>query len=76
MGRGFDSATAPRQAGTVKRVVPDRGFGFLSANQDGAEYFFHRSACDQFDAMCVGTAVTFTPGNGPKGPRAESVAIA
>ncbi|HYM84671.1 MAG TPA: cold shock domain-containing protein [Candidatus Dormibacteraeota bacterium] len=29
--------------GTIKKVVADRGFGFIAA-EDGKEYFFHRSA--------------------------------
>jgi len=29
-------------AGTVKKVVSDRGFGFITA-EDGKEYFFHRN---------------------------------
>lgn len=28
--------------GTVKKVVPERGFGFITAD-DGKDYFFHRS---------------------------------
>ena len=30
--------------GTVKRLVSDKGFGFVAA-EDGSEYFFHQSAC-------------------------------
>ena len=30
--------------GTIKRLVSDKGFGFIAAS-DGNEYFFHRSAC-------------------------------
>jgi CspA family cold shock protein len=30
--------------GTVKRLVSDKGFGFVAA-EDGNEYFFHQSAC-------------------------------
>jgi cold shock CspA family protein len=30
--------------GTIKRLVSDKGFGFVAA-QDGNEYFFHQSAC-------------------------------
>ena len=32
--------------GTIKRLVSDKGFGFILAG-DGAEYFFHSSACQQ-----------------------------
>jgi cold shock CspA family protein len=59
--------------GTVVRLLPDKGFGFL-AGPDGTEYFFHRSAAPlDFDALSVGCLVTFVPTEGPKGPRAERV---
>ena len=29
--------------GTIKRMVSDKGFGFVAA-EDGNEYFFHQSA--------------------------------
>jgi len=60
--------------GTIKRLVSDKGFGFVAAG-DGNEYFFHQSACNgvQFDDLQEGQAVTFERGQGPKGPRAEDV---
>jgi CspA family cold shock protein len=60
--------------GTVKRLVRDKGFGFVAA-ADGNEYFFHQSACGDggFDQLREGQAVTFQTGQGPKGPRAENV---
>ena len=62
--------------GTIKRLVSDKGFGFV-AGADGNEYFFHQSACDgKFDQLREGQAVTFNTGQGPKGPRAENVKIA
>ena len=62
--------------GTIKRLVSDKGFGFILAN-DGNEYFFHSSACLQpsFDELREGQAVTFERGQGPKGPRGENVKI-
>ena len=60
--------------GTVKRLVSDKGFGFVAA-ADGVEYFFHQSACPEFDSMHEGQSVTFEPGQGPKGPRAENVRV-
>lgn len=63
--------------GTIKRVIADKGFGFIAA-ADGKEYFFHNSACTQarFDDLREGQAVTFDVGQGPKGPRAENVRVA
>jgi len=60
--------------GTIKRLVSEKGFGFVAA-ADGSEYFFHQSACTgaPFDSLSEGQAVTFERGQGPKGPRAEDV---
>ena len=62
------------QTGKIKRMLGDKGFGFIPGS-DGTEYFFHQSACTstRFDEMREGQAVTFTVGQGPKGPRAENV---
>jgi len=63
--------------GTIKRIVSDKGFGFV-ADESGQEYFFHQSACrdTRFDALREGQSVTFEGGQGPKGPRAENVKLA
>jgi CspA family cold shock protein len=63
-----------RMNGTIKRLVRDKGFGFIAADR-GAEYFFHRSACTGagFDQLQEGQSVSFDVGEGPKGPRAENV---
>ena len=55
-------------SGTIKRLVSDKGFGFILAD-DGNEYFFHNSACQgtRFDDLREGQAVTFDRGQGPKG---------
>ena len=60
--------------GKIKRLVGDKGFGFIAAD-NGQEYFFHQSACSgvPFDSLHEGQAVTFDQGQGPKGPRAENV---
>jgi len=58
--------------GTVKRLVFQKGFGFV-ADGSGQEYFFHQSACAAFDTLREGEAVTFETSQGPKGPRAENV---
>jgi len=63
-----------RMSGTIKRLVRDKGFGFIGADRS-AEYSFHRSACpgDAFDRLREGQSVSFDVGEGPKGPRAENV---
>ena len=63
--------------GNVKRIVVDRGFGFLSG-EDGQEYFFHRSSLEglRFEDLQEGDRVAFDeePGS-PKGPRARGVRL-
>ena len=63
--------------GTIKRLVTDKGFGFVAADGEETEYFFHQSACNgcSIDELREGQAVTFDPGQGPKGPRAENVRL-
>jgi CspA family cold shock protein len=63
--------------GSVTRVVLDKGFGFIRADNGRAgDYFFHRSGCRcSFDTLGAGVRVTFTPTDGPKGPRAEDVSL-
>jgi CspA family cold shock protein len=61
--------------GTVKKVVADRGFGFIVA-EDEKEYFFHRGALDSsidFDRLVGGERVQFEVEASPKGPRATQV---
>ena len=64
--------------GTVKKVVADRGFGFISA-EDGKEYFFHRGGLQaplDFDTLNGGEKVSFEIEASPKGPRAIRVTAA
>ena len=61
--------------GTIKKVVADRGFGFIAAD-DAKEYFFHRSGLDSsldFDRLNGGEKVQFEIETSPKGPRATQV---
>ena len=61
--------------GKIKRLT-DRGFGFIET-ADGTDMFFHMSACEgcRFDDLREGQQVEFNVGQGPKGPRAESVRV-
>jgi CspA family cold shock protein len=61
--------------GTVKKLVADRGFGFITAD-DGKDYFFHRDGLEpsvDFDRLVGGEKVTFEVQESPRGPRATRV---
>jgi cold shock protein len=64
--------------GTIKKLVQDKGFGFIQA-QDGGDVFFHHTcvADQQFDDLSEGQRVEYTidekGGSKSKGPRAASV---
>jgi len=62
--------------GKIKRVIQERGFGFISA-EDGTEVFFHRSALQDidFDTLEEGNSVEFDLEEGHKGPRAVNVRV-
>ena len=62
--------------GTVKKLVRERGFGFITP-QDGPEIFFHRSAlqAEAFDLLTEGQAVTFDVETGDKGRRAANMKV-
>src|SRR5438045_8736623 len=60
--------------GTIKKLVGDRGFGFIQT-EDGSDIFFHRSQVegDAFDTLREDQSVTYEqevdPGRGK--PQAE-----
>jgi CspA family cold shock protein len=65
--------------GTIKKIVTDRGFGFISGGE-GDVFFHHSSVVDQkFDELKEGQAVSYELISGPdergrdKGPRATSI---
>jgi len=67
-----------RVTGTVKKVVAERGFGFITA-EDGQEYFFHRSGLDSslsFETLAADERVSFEVERSDKGPRARQVRAA
>lgn len=62
--------------GKVKRLVADKGFGFI-LGEDNQEYFFHQTAVKntQFAALQEGDEVQFEETEGAKGLRAEDVYV-
>ena len=59
--------------GTIKRKT-DKGFGFIDTGT-GKDMFFHSANLEgvSFDELKEGDRVSYTAGQGPKGPRAENV---
>ena len=59
--------------GTIKRLV-DKGFGFINTGK-AKDLFFHSSSLEnvRFDELREGQRVSFTEGEGPKGPQAQNV---
>jgi CspA family cold shock protein len=60
--------------GKIKKLVRDRGFGFIS-DTDGREIFFHQSALVgiTFDSLQADYAVEFDVEKSDKGPRAINI---
>jgi cold shock protein len=57
----FGKRSREMPTGTIKKLVSDRGFGFIAA-EDGREYFFHRTGLDSsvnFDSLAGGERVEF-----------------
>ena len=63
--------------GRIKKLVRDRGFGFIS-DTDGREVFFHQSSLVgiTFDALKEDENVEFEVEKSDKGPCAVNVSIA
>ncbi len=59
--------------GTIKRLT-DRGFGFIDTGSD-EDLFFHSSNLEgvSYEELNEGQRVSYTEGQGPKGPQAENV---
>ena len=62
--------------GKIKKLVRERGFGFIS-DADGREVFFHQSSVVDvsFDALTEEQDVEFEVEKSPKGPRAIDVRV-
>jgi cold shock protein len=59
--------------GTIKKLM-DKGFGFINTG-GSKDLFFHSKNVQgaSFEDLYEGQNVTFTTGQGPKGPCAENV---
>ena len=62
--------------GKIKKLVTDKGFGFIDGER--GDLFFHYSEVQgtTFEELREGQVVEFEIGEGPKGPRANTVRLA
>ena len=64
--------------GTIKKLVTERGFGFISREGETKDLFFHSKELKgvTFDELKEGDAVTFEVVDTEKGPSAKNVSKA
>ncbi|MFA5271109.1 MAG: cold shock domain-containing protein [Candidatus Omnitrophota bacterium] len=63
-------------SGKIKKLVRERGFGFIS-DTDGTEVFFHKNSLVgvEFDALNGTEDVQFEVEKSPKGAKAVNVSL-
>jgi CspA family cold shock protein len=64
--------------GTIKKIVRDKGFGFIVPDDGTDDVFFHRSRLGpkmQFEDLREGDEVEFQMKPGDKGPQAFDVRV-
>lgn len=64
--------------GTIKTILLEKGFGFISREGETKDLFFHSSELKDvdFNELKVGDEVTFDVVDGEKGPAAKNVSRA
>ena len=74
--RGDVKAHEGQDHGTVARIFPDDGYGFI-ASADGQEIYFHRNSVvgEHFADLKPGAAVRYVAEPGEKGAQASTVHI-
>ena len=62
--------------GTIKKLVADRGFGFI-ATETGEELFFHASSVEgeSFDGLREGQRVEFATEQDPRGRGERAIRV-
>ena len=63
--------------GTVKRLVSDKGFGFITPDDQSKDLFVHHTAIvgEGYRSLAEGAKVTYDAEPGDKGPKAANVQV-
>ncbi|MBT5018497.1 cold shock domain-containing protein [Planctomicrobium sp.] len=63
------------QRGKIKKIVSDKGFGFITGEGQDKDLFFHVSSVQDaaFESLFEGQDVEYESEDGPKGTRASVV---
>ena len=64
--------------GTIKKIIRDKGFGFIVPDDGSDDVFFHRSKLAPnvvFEDLREGDEVEFQVTKGEKGPQASTVRL-
>ncbi|MHA2029553.1 MAG: cold-shock protein [Candidatus Kariarchaeaceae archaeon] len=63
--------------GTIKKVMSQRGYGFIDTDNQEDDLFFHKSNLDniEFTNLREGTAVEFDIADGRRGPEAVNIKL-
>jgi cold shock protein len=61
--------------GSIKKIIPEKGFGFITPDDGAKDLFFHSSEVKgvTFPELKEGDKVSFEVGESPKGPNAVNV---
>ncbi len=62
--------------GTIKTLISDKGFGFITVDGEDKDLFFHKNELKDvsYEELQVGDRVSFEKSDSEKGPNATNVA--
>ena len=65
--------------GTIKKVISNKGYGFIDSESQEGDLFFHKSNLGSnldFSNLQEGTSVEFDVSEGRRGPEATNIKLA
>ncbi len=62
--------------GTIKTLISDKGFGFITVDGEEKDLFFHKNELKgvEYEELKIGDRVSFEKADSEKGPNATNVA--